>query len=151
MLTNQKSTQLWFRYLVTDRLKHVSCKISLCCVNNPFSKVSLMPQIPTYFNRVFCCAMVLSAPSWSQVVEPQCSHFSKLKGLWSSSLYSVTAYSRRPHLFPCGIDIELLFGWDSFLQGLNKPTQMISTIISPEKFYHNIIFSFLEKIYWSSR
>lgn len=81
-----------------------------------------MPQISTYFNRVFWSAMVLSALSWSQAVEPQYTLFLKLKDVWSSSLYSAIAYSRRSHLFPCGIDIVFLFGWDFFLQGLNKQT-----------------------------
>lgn len=37
MLTNQKSTQLEFKYLLTDGRKHVSWQISLCGENNPFS------------------------------------------------------------------------------------------------------------------
>lgn len=60
----------------------------------------------------------------------QRTHFSELKGLWSSSLYSVTAYSRRSHFFPCGIGIGFFFCWDSFLQGLNKQTH------SKDKHYH---------------
>lgn len=109
-----------------------------------------MPQISTYFNGVFWSAMVLSALCWSQAVEPQCTHFLKLKGLWSSSLYSVTAYSRRSHLFPCGIDIVFLFSWDSFLQGLNKQTHSNDKhYCFPREILSQHYFFFMERTYWS--